>query len=66
MAMNSIGTYVIFQLFRGWINNAIMTFSRPLVEAMGPYGAVLQALLVLAAIWYVLYFFYRRKIFFKV
>jgi hypothetical protein len=43
-----------------------MTFSRPLVEAMGPYGEVFQAFLVLAVIWYVLCFFYKRKIFFKV
>ena len=46
--------------------NAIRMFSRPLVETMGPYGEVLQAFLVLTAIWHVLYFFYKRKIFFKV
>ena len=66
VGMNSIAAYVIFQLFRGWIDNAVLTFSRPLVEAMGAYGTVLQAFLVLGVIWCILYFFYRRKIFFKV
>jgi len=33
---------------------------------MGLYGTVLQAFLVLGVIWYILYFFYKRKIFFKV
>jgi predicted acyltransferase len=66
VGMNSIAAYIIFQLFRGWINNAILAFSKPLVSAMGAWGSVLQACLVLGAIWYVLYFFYRKKIFFKV
>jgi predicted acyltransferase len=66
VGMNSIAAYIVFQLFRGWINNAILAFSKPLVEVMGAWGSVLQACLVLGAIWYVLFFFYRKKIFFKV
>lgn len=66
VGMNSITAYIIFQLFRGWIDNSIFVFSRPVVEALGAYGNVLQACLVLGAQWYVLYFFYKHKIFFKV
>ena len=63
---NSIAAYIMFQLFRGWINDSIWVFTRPLIEAMGAWGTVLQALLVLGAQWYILYFFYKHKIFFKV
>ncbi len=63
---NSIAAYVLFQLLRGWINSSILVFSNPAVEVMGPYGQVLQDLLVLGAQWYVFYFCYKKKIFFKV
>ena len=66
VGMNSIAAYIIFQLFRGWINNAILVFSKPLVTALGPWGSVLQACLVLGAIWYILFFFYGKRIFFKI
>ncbi len=66
VGMNSITAYIIFQLFRGWIDSSILVFTRPVIEALGAYGSVLQALLVLSAQWYVLYFFYKHKIFFKV
>ncbi len=66
IGMNSIAAYVVFQLFRGWINNAVLVFSRYAVENMGPYGEVLQALLVLGVIWYIFYFLYKKKVFFKV
>ncbi len=63
---NSIAAYVVFQLFRGWINNSILVFTGPTVEALGAYGEVLQAFLVLAAQWYIFYFCYKKKVFFKV
>ncbi|MBZ0256450.1 DUF5009 domain-containing protein [bacterium] len=66
VGMNSIAAYVVFQLFRGWIDNSIMVFSRPAVEALGIYGDVLQAFLVLGAQWYIFYFCYQKKVFFKV
>ncbi len=66
VGMNSIAAYIMFQLFRGWINNALLAFTRPVIEPMGTGGVILQALLVLGAQWYVLYFFYKNKIFFKV
>jgi predicted acyltransferase len=66
VGMNSIAAYIMFQLFRGWIDNAIMAFVRVPITAMGEFGEILQACLVLAAQWCVLYFFYRHKIFFKI
>ncbi len=66
VGMNSIAAYIMFQLFRGWIDNAIMAFVRTPIVAMGAAGTIIQAGLVLAAQWYVLYFFYKNKIFFKV
>lgn len=66
IGMNSIAAYVVFQLQWGWINRSILVFSRPVVESMGKYGDVLQAFLVLGAIWYIFYFCYKKKVFFKV
>jgi predicted acyltransferase len=66
VGMNSIFAYIIFQLARGSVEDAVMAFVRPLVEALGPWGSVLHSLLSLAVIWYVLRFFYQRRIFFKV
>lgn len=66
VGMNSMAAYLLFQLFRGWIDNAIMAFLRTPITAMGTFGIIVEACLVLAVQWYVLYFFYRRKIFFKV
>lgn len=66
VGMNSIFAYIIFQLARGWVEDSVIAFIRPLVEALGSWGSVLHSLLSLALIWYVLYFFYKRKIFFKV
>lgn len=66
VGMNSIAAYVVFQLFRGWIDRSILVFTSQIVESQGAYGAVLQALLVLAAQWYIFYFFYKKEVFFKV
>jgi predicted acyltransferase len=66
VGMNSIFAYMIFQMARGSVEDGVMAFIRPIVEALGPYGAVLHSLLSLAVIWYVLYFFYKRRIFLKV
>lgn len=66
VGMNSIAAYVVFQLFRGWIDRSILVFSSPVVESLGPYGTVLQAILVLAAQWYIFYFCYKKGVFFKV
>jgi predicted acyltransferase len=66
VGMNSIFAYIIFQLARGSVEDAVMAFIRPIIEGLGPWGSVLHSLLSLAIIWYVLRFFYKRKIYFKV
>ncbi len=66
VGMNSIAAYIIFQLFRGWINNALLAFTHPMVEEYVVWGEIVQAFLVLGVQWYVLYFFYKKRIFFKV
>ncbi len=66
VGMNSIFAYIIFMMARGSVDKAVIAFIRPLVEAMGPWGSVLHSMLSLAVIWYVLHFFYKRKIFIKV
>ena len=66
VGMNSIFAYIIFQLARGSVEDAVMAFIRPLVGALGPWGSILHSLLSLAIIWYVLWFFYKRRIFLKV
>lgn len=66
VGMNSIAAYVVFQLFRGWIDRSILIFSGPAVEALGNWGSVLQATLVLAAQWWLFYVLYQKRTFFKV
>lgn len=66
VGMNSIAAYVVSQLFRGWINKSILVFTSSPVENLGAYGEVLQALLVLVVQWYIFYFCYKKKVFFKV
>lgn len=66
VGMNSIFAYIIFQMARGSVEDGVLTFIRPLVSALGPYGEVLHSVLSLAVIWYVLQFFYKRRIFLKV
>ncbi|MCA9218589.1 MAG: hypothetical protein KDB27_36220, partial [Planctomycetales bacterium] len=61
----SIAAYVVFQLFRGWIDRSILVFSGSIVERLGDYGKVLQALLTLAAQWYIFYFCHKKGVFFK-
>ena len=66
VGMNSIAAYVVFQLQRAWIDRSIFVFSRPVADAVGIYGDVFHAFLVLGAQWYIFYFCYKKKVFFKV
>ena len=70
VGMNSITAYIIFQLFRGGIERALIAlftvYDLSVFEAMGASGTVLLAFLVLGVQWYVLHFFYKNKMFFKV
>jgi predicted acyltransferase len=65
LGTNSIFIYSFSQVLRGWLNNGIGVFTRNF-EFLGPAGAIPQNLLTLAAMWYMCYWLYRRKIFFKI
>jgi predicted acyltransferase len=66
VGMNSIAAYTLPRFFGSEAKNVLQNFLGPLLNSLGPYGSVLKALLVLAIFWYILYFFYKRKIFFKI
>jgi len=61
---NSIFIYSIEQVLRGWLNRAVGVFTFR-YEFLGAYGSVAQAVTVLLVMWYMCYWLYRRKIFFK-
>ena len=67
VGMNSIAAYVLGNIFGGWfrsLSNAWIGWLKvPLSDAWFP---VFQRFLFLCAAWSVLYWLYRRKIFFKV
>jgi heparan-alpha-glucosaminide N-acetyltransferase len=67
VGMNSIAAYVIANLFGGWFQGLsyawIAWLKGPLGDSWFP---VFQHALFAAAAWAVLYWFYRRRIFFKV
>ena len=66
VGMNSMAAYFMYQLFHSSIDNAVMVFFQTPINAMGNLGQIVRACLVLAVVWYILHFFYKRKIFFKV
>ena len=65
LGTNSIFIYSFSQVLHGWLSHGIGVFTRNF-EFFGPAGAVPQNLLTLAAMWYMCYWLYRRRIFFKI
>jgi len=61
---NCIFIYSVDEVLRGWLNRAIGVFTFR-YEWLGAYGAVAQSCTVLLVMWYMCYWLYRRKIFFK-
>jgi predicted acyltransferase len=64
VGMNSIFVYVIFQMFRGGVNNVVGALTGKFLW-IGTLAPVAQATATLAVIWYFCYWLYQRKIFFK-
>jgi predicted acyltransferase len=63
---NSIAAYVIGQLFGNWFRSLVGVWVNLLTPALGANGiAILHRVLFAAAAWLVLWWLYRRKIFFK-
>lgn len=64
LGMNSIFIYSFSQVLYGWLDRGLAAFSSRF-SVIGPLGAIPQALLVFSAMWYLCYWLYQRKIFFK-
>jgi predicted acyltransferase len=66
VGMNSIAAYVIGSAFRPWFRGATRPWVAWLEQPLGPaWFPVFQSALFAAAAWCVLYWLYRRKVFFK-
>ncbi|MCZ2077104.1 MAG: DUF5009 domain-containing protein [Bryobacteraceae bacterium] len=61
---NSIFIYSVDIVLRGWLNRALGVFTLK-YEWLGDFASVAQACTVLLVMWYLCYWLYRRKIFFK-
>ena len=67
VGMNSIAAYVIANAFAGWFRGATAAWLGLLAPAVGPtWLPVLQRALFAACAWGVLFWCYRRQLFFKV
>lgn len=74
VGMNSIAIYVLDKLTREWIvkrlqvhlGDQIFTLWQGPGSALAPYAALIQSLMVMAILWLVIYWMYRRKIFLKI
>jgi predicted acyltransferase len=66
LGMNSIFVYSLGQIgISGWLNRGLAGFTQRF-SVLGPAGAIPHQILVLAGLWYVCYWLYQRKIFFKI
>jgi predicted acyltransferase len=66
LGMNSIFIYSLGQIgIKGWLNSGLRNFTKDF-RILGDLGAIPQSILVLAVMWYMCYWLYRRKLFFKI
>jgi predicted acyltransferase len=65
LGMNSIFIYSFSQVLSGWLRRGIGVFTDGF-RFLGPAGAIPHNLLALAAMWYLCYWLYRRKLFLKI
>jgi predicted acyltransferase len=65
LGMNSIFIYSCWQLLAGWLDNGLVVFTRRFAF-MGAAGEIPHRLVVLAVMWGLCYWLYRRRIFLKV
>lgn len=61
---NSIFIYSLEEVLRGWLNRAVGVFTFR-YQFLGDYAPVAQACTVLLVMWYMCYWLYKRKIYFK-
>ncbi len=65
LGMNSIFVYSVSMVLYGWLDRAVGVFSGRFASA-GVLSPVLQATAVLAVMWYLCYWLYKRKIFLRI
>jgi predicted acyltransferase len=65
VGMNCIFIYAFSQVLRGWLSRGLGNFTGQF-WFLGTYGAIVQNVVVMGAMWYLCYWLYRRKIFFKI
>jgi heparan-alpha-glucosaminide N-acetyltransferase len=66
LGMNSIFIYTLGQIgLKGWLDRGLRNFTGNF-SFLGELGIIPQHVLVLAVMWYVCYWLYQRKIFFKI
>ena len=61
---NSIFIYSFSQVLHGWLSRGLLAFTKNFAW-LGSYGAIPHNLLVMAAMWYLCYWLWQRRIFFK-
>jgi heparan-alpha-glucosaminide N-acetyltransferase len=62
---NAIFIYSVHQVLQGWLDRAVGTFTLRFTW-LGDFAPVAQSCAVLLTMWYLCYWLYQRKIFFKV
>jgi predicted acyltransferase len=66
LGMNSIFIYSLGQIgLKGWLDRGLRGFTGNF-QFLGDLGTIPQHLLVLSVMWYLCYWLYQRKIFFKI
>jgi predicted acyltransferase len=66
LGMNSLFIYTLGQIgIKGWLDRGLRSFTGNFAF-LGDLGAIPQHILVLAGMWYLCYWLYRRKIFVKI
>jgi predicted acyltransferase len=66
LGMNSLFVYSLGQIgIKGWLDRGLRGFTGNFAF-LGDLGTIAQHLLVLAGLWYICYWLYRRKIFIKI
>jgi len=65
VGMNSIFIYMLDETLGGWIDKSAGVFTGRF-QFIGALGPIIQACAVVLVMWYVCYWLYQRKVFFKV
>ena len=66
LGTNSLFIYSLGQIgIKGWLNRGLQAFTGDF-RFLGDFGAIPPQVLVLAALWFVCYWLYRREMFLKI